>query len=173
VSKGCQSLCISHLLCLRPPLQSFKSSDADFNDQRMIPCSSRQVFQFPGRLIRLPQPQPEFRAPDLDEVGEGEPAVDRGWMRTTFVLARCGLRWLGILIAGCQDWVGRHGSGFAYFDVHWGHCCSAGWTLAGYAVAYLLPRSEARVVGAGREMGLAMGRGVGLSGGWRLQSTFA
>ena len=59
-----------------PLPQNFQSSDADFDGGGMIPCSYRQGFQFPDRLIRLPQHQPEFRAFDLDLMGEGEPTVD-------------------------------------------------------------------------------------------------
>ena len=107
----------------------------------MIPCSSWQSFQLPDSLIRLPQPQPEFGALDPDCVREGELAVDRGCARTGFVLVPCGLGRLGGLIVGCLDWVVRHGSGFAYFDVHAGDYGGGGWTLAVYPKIYLQPRT--------------------------------
>ena len=59
----------------------------------MIPGSFGQGFQFPHRPVRLSQPQPKFRAPDLMEVGERELAVSGGWS---------GLSLIGML----TDWRG-------------------------------------------------------------------
>lgn len=97
-------------------------------------------------------------------MGEGEPAVDKGWVRTTFIMVRRGLGWLGGLITFALDWIGRLGSGSAYFDSH-------AWSL-GKAVGHWLSirrficwcEEWAEVV-LGREGdGAEAGRGNGLNG---------
>jgi hypothetical protein len=55
-----------------------------------------QFFQFIHSLVRLPQPQSVFGAPDPDGVRERELAFDGGWwVRPRFIVVEVGLRFDG------------------------------------------------------------------------------